>query len=173
MGSDGRLWCYKRKGEKLSKRTVKPTVKHGGGSAIVWGCMSMQGVGRMSNIDGIMYSEDYVDILDDKLLPTVTDHGLRRGGYIFQQDNDPKHTSRMAKEWFKDHRVTVLDWPANSPDLNPIEHLWVYLKQQLNNYERFPTSMHELNQRIEAEWNKIPREECIKLIESLPRRIQQ
>jgi hypothetical protein len=172
MGSDGRLWCYRKRGERPTKRTCQATVKHGGGNTMVWGCMTMQGVGNMCNIDGTMYSEDYVAILDSNLLPTAIAHNLRRGGFIFQQDNDPKHTSKLAKDWFQDHRVTVLDWPANSPDLNPIEHLWDHLKRQLNGYERVPTSIHELKGRIEVEWNKIPRDVCVKLIESIPRRIE-
>ena len=68
--------------------------------------------------------------------------------------------------------MELLDWPAQSPDLNPIEHLWVHLKQQLNSYPTQPTSIHELWLRVEAEWEKIPKEVCLNLISSMPRRVE-
>jgi transposase len=66
----------------------------------------------------------------------------------------------------------VLKWPAQSPDLNPLEHLWDYIKRQLGEYPNPPGGVLELWKCIEAEWNKIPAEECQKLIESMPRHIE-
>jgi hypothetical protein len=64
-----------------------------------------------------------------------------------------------------------MKWPAQSPDINPIEHLWWHLKQRLDEYESPPTSQHELWERCEADWEKIPKEVCQNLIESMPRRV--
>jgi len=64
-----------------------------------------------------------------------------------------------------------LKWPPQSPDLNPIEHLWWYLKRKVAEYPEDPHSIHELWNRVDAEWNKIPKEVCLNLIESMPRRI--
>ncbi|KAH8288665.1 hypothetical protein KR054_007468, partial [Drosophila jambulina] len=72
---------------------VKATVKHGGGSVLVWGCMSARGVGNLIFIDGIMNAEMYLNILKENLHSSATKMGLERDNFIFQQDNDPKHTA--------------------------------------------------------------------------------
>ena len=147
-------------------------MKFGGGSLMIWGCMTAYGTGYMCRIEGTMDAEVYTSILDDYLLKTIKYYRIKRGDFYFQQDNDSKHTSRLAEEWFDQHHVNLLlEWPAQSPDLNPIEHLWQHLKHKLAEYEFAPTSMHELWQRVETEWNNIPKEVCIDLIESMPRRI--
>ena len=63
-------------------------------------------------------------------------------------------------------------WPAQSPDLNPIEHLWGCLKRRLAEHENSPYGIHELWERVQVEWERIPVEECQKLIESMPRSVQ-
>ena len=108
-----------------------------------------------------MDAELYTRILQDEFLRTVEYYGRDRGQLIFQQDNDPKHASRKAKEWFETNDIRVLMWPAQSPDLNPIEHLWQYLKRQLNAYETESKGILELWERVEREWNEIPVHVCV------------
>lgn len=171
MGSDGRVWVWKRKGEeRYSDRLTKPTVKHGGGNVMIWGTMSIGGVGLMEKIDGIMDGVYYQRILDRNLFKSAQKLHLRHN-FIFQQDGDSKHTAKQTTEWFEDHRVKVLNWPSQSPDLNPIEHLWTHIKNRLNDYPDFPSSLAELERRIEVEWNKIPVEVCRNLVESMPKRL--
>jgi acid phosphatase class B len=65
-----------------------------------------------------------------------------------------------------------MKWPTQSPDLNPIEHLWWYFRKELDEYEIPPSSQHQLWERYETEWEKIPKEVCQNLIESMPRRVE-
>ena len=102
----------------------------------------------------------------------MEESGIPEGDIIFQQDNDPKHTSRRAQRWFEEQDIKLLDWPVQSPNLNPIEHTWNHLKRCLSDYENAPTGVHQLWERVVVEWEKISVEQCQKWIESMPRRIE-
>lgn len=172
LGSDGRLWCWAKPGEGLNSHTITPTVKHGGGSLMVWGCFTAEGVGYLCKIDGGLDSDLYCSILKEDLMGSLKYYNLDVNDVIFQQDNDPKHMSKRAQKCLKELGLTVLEWPPQSPDLNPIEHLWDVLKRKLNAHPEQPKSMHELWERIESDWESITKDECMHLIESMPERIE-
>jgi transposase len=173
LGSDGLQWAWKKPGAPLQDHHVTGTVKFGGGSLMMWGCMTAKGVGYACKIDGRMDAELYKSILEDDLLQTLEYYDLEPSEIIFQQDNDPKHTSKLAKKWFTDNEIELLEWPPQSPDLNPIEHMWQHLKVQLASRQEEPKSIHELWEHVEAEWNAIPVDVCVKLIESMPKRVAE
>ena len=173
IGSDGKVYVWKKQGEAISDQTTTPTVKHGGGNNLmVWGCMGWNGVGKLIEVQGKMDAEQYCEILEEGVEESFESLEMAEDERYFQQDNDPKHTSRKADKWFSDNNITPLMWPAQSPDLNPIEHLWQHLKTKLQQYDTPPTGVHELWERVAKEWTGIPPETCQKLIESMPRRIQ-
>ena len=139
---------------------------------MIWGCMMWDGVGYACRIEGKMDAELYTQIIEDELVNSLEYYGLKVDDIIFQQDNNPKHTSKKARKWFEDHDMNVMKWPPQSPDLNPIEHLWGHLKRRLSAYPEPPKGILELWERAQKEWEEIGKEVCQNLIESMPNRIQ-
>ena len=76
---------------------------------MMWGCMGWDGPGYASMIEGRMDAETYVELMEGPLMETLEYWGKEPGEIIFQQDNDPKHTSKLAKSWFKDHGIQVME----------------------------------------------------------------
>lgn len=88
--------------------------------------------------------------------------------WVFQQDNDRKHVSKVAKEWFRTNNINVLERPAQSPDLNPIENLWSDVKKAV--FQTQPTSVAQLWEVVQQAWSSIHAERCKNLVDSMPRR---
>lgn len=118
-----------------------------------------------------MKSSDYVKVLEEHILPLFV--LFPDNGFIFQQDNASIHTSRETMDWLKQYGIEVLEWPACSPDLNPIENLWEYLVKVIYAENRQYQSVNELKTAILTAWNNIPQEIIQNLINSMPNRIFQ
>jgi AAA15 family ATPase/GTPase len=88
--------------------------------------------------------------------------------FVFQHDNDPKHASLLVREWLQENLIRVMKWPSQSPDLNPIEHLWEEVERRIR-CQNF-RNKNELREKIEEVWNEMPQSMLDKLIDSMPRR---
>lgn len=172
-GCDGRGKVWRKVNEELKLENMTPTVKHGGGSVMVWGSMAAAGVGNLHFIEGILNQMKYIEILRANLLPSVDRLGLGRR-WILQQDNDPKHTAHNVKHWILYNVPKTLDHPPQSPDLNPIEHIWEELDRRI----RVPevrttiTDARSLRTALERAWSMIPAAVTENLVLSMPRRLQ-
>ena len=104
------IMCGGKMAKPTHQRTL-PTVKFSRGSIMIWGCFSVKGVGKISVIDGKINAPKYKQILQENLMSSVESLELP-SDYIFQQDNDLKHTAKSTKKWLSENNVNVLQWPS-------------------------------------------------------------
>jgi len=161
----------------VKSNCTKGTVKHDK-SINVWGCFAGHGVGTLHRVEGRMDRHVYCDLLEtvalpdcERLFPADEDG---HHDYMFQQDKDPKHTSKKALRLLK-KRLNLLhedpkDWPAQSPDLNPIEHLWAYLDRMTK--DRICNTEEELFLCLQDAWSRVPVDYMRSLVLSMPRRLE-
>ncbi len=167
FGSQGpRVW--RKSGEAQNPCCLKSSVKFPQ-SVMIWAAMSSAGVGPLYFQKSTVNAAIYQEILEHFMLPSA-DKLYGDADFIFQQDLAPAHTAKGTKSWFNDHGVTVLDWPANSPDLNPIDNLWGIVKRKMRDTR--PNNADELKATVKETWASIPPQQCHKLITSMPRRIE-
>ncbi|KAF2351942.1 hypothetical protein FHG87_017305 [Trinorchestia longiramus] len=167
INSTNHVW--RQQNEEYKPKCTMPTVKFGGGSIMVWGCFSSSGVGKHHIIEGTMNGRKNREILQEQLLPSACLLKLKRG-WKFQHDNTPKHTVNETKEWLRMKKINILEWPSQSPEMNPIENLWRELKLKIQ--KKGPNNITELKEICIKEWKKITLETCERQVVNYYKRLE-
>ncbi|XGW23090.1 hypothetical protein V3C99_005379 [Haemonchus contortus] len=141
----------------------------GGAKLMVWGGFGSSGKLELAFPLCRMDSQEYQEVLEFHLLPFL--RGARRRTHVFQHDNASVHVSRSTKEWLQRHGVAVMDWPACSPDCNPIENLWGIMARRVYLNNRQYNSVEELKAAILAVWESIDDTTITNLVQSMPNRM--
>lgn len=154
--ADGRVRLYRRLGERYNANCVFEHDRFGGGSVMVWGAINEDFRSNLIIVDEVLNGERYVNnVLTPGLLPLLQNHGP---GMIFQQDNARPHTARITRQYLQGMEISVLPWPAMSPDLSPIEHVWDAIDRRVRNRPIPLNNVAELRNALLEEWDNIPQE---------------
>jgi transposase len=133
---------------------------------LAWGGISVKGLVGYYSFKDIMDGPYYIQILENHLIPNARRQFGRH--WRLQMDNDPKHRSRIVQDFLREHVPEILDWPSNSPDVNPVENLWSIMKRRVE--KRKPSDLDELDQFLHEEWQNIDLSTINNLIKSMKNR---
>ncbi|CAG8728659.1 33755_t:CDS:2, partial [Racocetra persica] len=146
FSSSHNIRVWRTPAEEFDESCLVPTVGRSPGR-MFWGCFSWHGLG-----------------------PIIPIHGFPNRKSIFQQDNAPSHKSKKAMDFFDNAGISMLPWPPQSLDLNPLENLWQEIESHLRSSLDKPTSIKDLEEKVKATWNSIPPRYYRGLVNSMPNR---
>ncbi|MEE8288351.1 MAG: transposase [Nitrosomonadaceae bacterium] len=168
---NGNTRVWRKSHERYHRDCLAGTIKQDR-RIMVWACFAAGGVGSFIRVRGILLKESYKQILIHHAVPSGK--RILGRGFIFQQDNDPKHTAHIVKDYLSSKEaegtLKVLSWPSQSPDINCIENLWSIVDQNCAN--RKPQNEDQLFQILRDAWRSLPSSTLNNLVESMPHRCQ-
>ncbi len=171
LNAKGGSTYYKNAKSGSENRVCVRTKKFGGGGVMIWGFITSKGDFKIFKCPKKVNSGAYIKILEDFALPEIVKCGFKLSDVIFMQDNASCHTSQVTKKWFQNNNITLMDWPPQSPDMNPIENLWDLLDSRARVRQNEIIDDATLWNILLEESKKIDKSYVIKLYQSIPRRI--
>lgn len=168
--SDRRVRVVRRPNERYAQCNIRAIMPFNGGSVMVWGGITYDARTNLVPIlDGSLTSRRYIgEILSEHVVPFAHN----RNNFILMHDNARPHTARIVNDYLDNSNIEILNWPARSPDLNPIEHLWDNIGRQLRNRQPPPASLYDVQQIITEIWNELNQDVIRNLISSMHRRCE-
>lgn len=182
-GKKGKIWVTRRHNERYCPDCIEKTRHSGRSSVMVWGAISGHGCsdlvwirptqkiqGGHKTITTIDYIEQVLDPYIEPLYRGIQSLGIEP---ILMEDNAAIHKSKEAELWKRQAGLKTIEWPPCSPDLNPDEYMWKYMKQHINGYKQVITKQEEIWEAADFEWDENLRSQrYLKYIESMPARIR-
>lgn len=163
---DGPRMVWRRPGERLHPKCIRKTLKFGGGSIMVWGAICRTHTFPLVRVVGTLDAHQYRKQILRKFVPLMSGTQL-----VLQQDGAPRHTAHSTVEFLNRRNVPRLaTWPANSPDLSPIENVWSWMEDRLKN--RMCRTDDELWDCVQAAWAAVTPAILENLFDSMPRRLR-
>ena len=169
---DRRVRVWRQPGELYAQCNIVQHDRFGGGSVMVWDGISIQGRTELVVVDrGSLTAIRYVN---DIIHPIVRPFAGAIGQiFILMHDNARPHTARVTRQYLLDETIEVMEWPARSPDLNPIEHVWDMISRRIARRNNAPQTIQELADVLRQEWRAIPQRTIRRLIMSMRNRCRQ
>jgi transposase len=169
LGHHGREYVQRPPGAALDPKYTRKENEQLKGKVSLWGCICADGLGHAELFDESLTAQRYQSILRLNLVSSALQF-WPRGQWWFQQDNATPHNAGTSHDWFENHGIDVIEWPAWSPDLNPIEELWNDLKVRV--YGRHPKTMEELERFVTEEWAATDLSFIARICRNMPHRLQ-
>ena len=167
---DGRMRVYRRGNERFADQCMHEAPNRGYGQVMVWGGISRDLRTELVHVPVTLTGANYVEtILRQHVTPFFQEHQ----GLTLQQDNAPPHRARITQDYITNNNMQILHpWPAASPDLNPIEHVWDIIGRHVESADPRPQNNAQLLQSLTDAWNDIPQASIRHIIDSMRRRCQ-
>lgn len=170
--TDGRQRVWRTKNTAYVAKNVQASVPFGGGSVMVWGCVSHDCKLDLVTVQGNLNGDRYIrEILQPVLVPHFDNHPLATRP-VFMDDNARPHRSRLVTAFLENNAITKLPWPAMSPDLNPLEHIWDMIGRRVQALDPPPRTLAGLEAAIHREWQQLPLQRIRRLTSGMRRRVE-
>ena len=169
IGENHRIYVWRTPSEAYLPECMCPQ-RQRRVAVMVWGCITYSGVGTLCMVEGNINAQKYIDIIDEHLWPVIAQHYPNKP-YRFQDDNAPVHRARITCQYKQQQNIPSITWPAQSPDINIIENLWLRIKQKLQNNAINIRTPQELFAAILDVWVSFTPEYVQNLYKSIPRRL--
>ena len=171
LSDEKKVYVWRRSDEAHNPQLVCPASRRKI-SLMIWGCVTYDGVGTLTPVNGTIDAQAYINILDDNLWPVIAKNFADKP-YVFQDDNAPVHRARSVMTYMEENHVNTTTWPAQSPDLNIIENVWLHIKRELKNVSERIGSKQQLFEEIQTIWENVSVDYVRQLYETIPSRISE